>query len=226
MRIIKIVMADDHPIVRQGIQALLKSEPDFSIIGEAANGLETVKLVERLQPDVLLLDLMIPELNGFEVAKRVSRRCPKTRIVVFTIYNQEFYVLKAIKSGAAAYVVKGSNISHLIQAIRKVIAGEYYLSPPFSELDIEAYLQKAQKAKSAPVNMYETLTDREREVLELVAEGHTSVQIAAKLFISRRTVETHRANILHKLNLKTQADLIRYAIEHTILPPPNLVKKP
>jgi len=210
-----IALADDHQVVRNGLRVLLEAEPDFSVVGEAGDGLEAVRLVERLQPDVLVLDLMMPGLNGLEVARQVSQRSPQTRVVILSMYDNEAYVLEALRAGAAAYVPKESTSAELVRAIREAVAGRRYLSPPLSERAIEIYMQRAE---SAALDPYETLTAREREVLHLVAEGHTNAEIAARLFVSPRTIETHRANLMRKLGLHTQTDLIRYALRRGILP--------
>jgi len=210
-----IVLADDHHVVRQGLRSLLEAEPDFSVVGETGDGLEAAQQVERLQPDALVLDLMMPGLNGLEVTRQVSRRSPRTCVVILSMYANEAYVLEALRAGAAAYVLKESTSAELVRAIREAVAGRRYLSPPLSERAIESYMQKAESAELDP---YETLTAREREVLHLVAEGHTNAEIAGRLFISRRTVETHRTNLMRKLGLRTQTDLIRYALRRGILP--------
>jgi DNA-binding NarL/FixJ family response regulator len=211
-----IVLADDHVVVRQGLRALLEAEPDFAIVGEAADGLEVPDLVERLKADVLVLDLMLPGLNGLEVTRQVQQRSPQTRIVVLSMYANEAYVLEALRNGAAAYVLKEASGADLVHAIREVMAGRRYLSPPLSESAIELYVQKA---KAAPRDAYEALTTREREVLQLAAEGQSNPEIADRLGISVRTVETHRANLMHKLDLRSQTDLVRYALRRGILPP-------
>ena len=212
-----IVLADDHQIVRQGLQVPLKAEPDLSVIGETGDGLEAVALVERLKPDVLIIDLMLPGLNGLEVTRQVNQRWPQTRVVILSMHVNEAYVLEALRNGAAAYVLKESSITDLVQAVREAAAGRHYLSPPLSEPAIEAYLQKA----TASLDSYETLTTREREVLQLAAEGYSSSDIAARLSISPRTAEAHRANLMRKLGLRTQSDLIRYALQRGILPLEN-----
>jgi DNA-binding NarL/FixJ family response regulator len=211
-----IVLADDHVVVRQGLRALLEAEPDFAIVGEAADGLEVPDLVERLKADVLILDLMLPGLNGLEVTRQVQQRSPQTRVVVLSMYANEAYVLEALRNGAAAYVLKEASAADLVQAIREVMAGRRYLSPPLSESAIELYVQKA---KAAPRDAYEELTTREREVLQLAAEGQSNPEIADRLGISVRTVETHRANLMHKLDLRSQTELVRYALKRGIVPP-------
>jgi two-component system response regulator NreC len=215
MSMTTIVLADDHHVVRQGLRSLLEAEPGFSVIGETGDGLEVTQLVERLRPDVLVLDLMMPGLNGLEVTRQVSQRSPRTHVVILSMHANEAYVLEALRAGAVAYVLKESTSAELVRAVREAVAGRRYLSPPLSERAIEAYMQKAE---SATLDPYETLTAREREVLHLVAEGHTNAEIADRLFISRRTVETHRANLMRKLSLRTQTDLISYALRRGILP--------
>ncbi|OGG51255.1 MAG: DNA-binding response regulator [Candidatus Handelsmanbacteria bacterium RIFCSPLOWO2_12_FULL_64_10] len=210
-----IVLADDHPFVRLGLRALLKTEPDLSVVGEAMDGLEAVALTERLRPDVLVLDLMMPGLSGLEVMSRVGLQAPETRVVVLSSYDREDYVLGALRSGARGYVLKDSCVVELVRAVREVAAGRRYLSPSLSQRAIDAYVQKAGAA--AP-DAYETLTDREREVLHLAAEGHANAVIASRLSLSSRTVEAHRASLMRKLGLQTQTDLVRYALRRGILP--------
>lgn len=212
----RIVLADDHHVVREGLRALLEAEPDLTVAGEAADGLTTVHLVERVKPDVLVVDVMMPALNGLEVTRQVVRRSPDTRVIVLSMYSDESYVMEALKNGAAGYVLKSSTRSDLVQAIREVMAGERYLSAPLSARAVEAYVERA---KGTEVGAYDTLTSREREVLQLAAEGHTSAEIAARLFISSRTVETHRSAVMRKLGLRRQTDLVRYALRRGILPP-------
>jgi DNA-binding NarL/FixJ family response regulator len=211
----RIVLADDHPVVRHGVRSLLQAEPDFAVVGEASNGLETVQLVEKLQPEVLVVDLMIPGLNGLEVTRQVKQRLPQTRVVVLSMHANEPYVLEALKNGASGYVLKDTSGTDLVMAVKQVLSGQRYLSPPLSERAVEAYLQRSQDTAFDP---YDALTEREREVLQLAAEGLSNPEIATRLSISPRTVETHRANLMRKLGLKTQTDLIRYALKRGILP--------
>jgi two-component system, NarL family, response regulator NreC len=212
---VTILLADDHHVMRQGLRMLLEAQEDFRVVAEAGDGLEAVKLVERLKPHVLIVDLMMPGINGLEVARQVSYHSPQTRIIVLSMYGNEPYVLEALRNGAVGYVLKDADAAELLRAVHEVVAGRRYLSPPLSEHAIEAYLQKAQ---DAVLDLYETLTTREREVLQLAAEGRTNADIAAVLYISPRTVETHRAHLMRKLGLHTQADLIRYALKRGILP--------
>ena len=206
---ISIVLADDHVVVRQGLRTILAAEPDLKVVAETSDGLETVQTVERLRPDVLVLDLVMPNLHGLEVLRQVSERSPKTKVVVLSMHADEAYVLQALKNGALGYVIKSSGADELTTAIREVAKGEHYLGRPLSETAIDIYIAKVESEELDP---YDTLSIREREVLHLVAGGNTNSRIASRLSISRRTVEVYRANIMRKLRLNSQAELIRYAI--------------
>lgn len=212
---ISILLADDHAILRQGINVLLEEEPDFKVIAETGDGLEALQLAQSLHPDILVLDLELPGLKGLEVLRQIQNKIPETRVVILSMYAKEAYVLEALRYDAMGYVLKGSDADELIQAIRQAAKGLRYLSPPLSEHAIEAYMQKAQEQDLDP---YDTLTNRERQVLHLAAEGFSSTMIGERLMISSRTVETHRAKMMHKLNLNNQTDLIRYAIRKGIIP--------
>jgi two-component system, NarL family, response regulator NreC len=205
-----IVLADDHHIVRQGFKALLENQEDFSVIAEAGDGLEAVKITARMKPDILVVDLIMPGINGLEVTRQVGKLSPPTKVIVLSMYPDEPYVIEALQNGACGYVLKESNISDLVRAIREVVAGRHYLSSPLSELAIAAYKEKT---KGVSLDLYNTLTTREREVLQLVTEGNTNAEIAAKLFISERTVESHRATMMRKLSLTSRGDLIAYALK-------------
>jgi DNA-binding NarL/FixJ family response regulator len=219
----RIVLADDHQVVRQGIRALLEREPDFSVVGETSDGLQVADLVDRTRPDVLVVDLVMPGLGGLDVARDVNRRFPKTRIVILSMHSSEPFVLQALRNGAAAYVLKESSASELVQAIRAVLAGRRYLSPPLSEKAIDTYLARA---KMGEVDIYETLTTREREVLHLAAEGLSNPAIGARLGISPRTAEKHRAHVMQKLSLRGRTDLIVYALNRGLLPGPSEGTRP
>lgn len=210
-----VLLVDDHAVVRSGLRILLESENGFQIVGETGDGLEALRLLEKLKPQIMLLDLMIPSLSGIEVARQTTRVSPKTRILIFSMHDNEAYVLEALRAGATGYALKDTNTSEILDAVRAVAAGRRYLSPPLTEVAIEAYMQKAQ---TTPGNVsYDTLTTREREVLQLAAEGHTAAKIGARLFISPRTVEIHRANLMRKLSLRNQADLFRYALKKGLI---------
>lgn len=212
---ITIVLADDHPIVRQGLRALLDAEPAFQVVGEAADGLETIALVERLKPQILIVDVMMPSLNGMEVTRRVADSFPHTRVIILSIYADEAHVLEALNHGAAGYALKDVELADLIRGLHEGRGRAAIPQSPLSERAIEAYAKRA----AASEDVYEALTRREREILQLVAEGHTSAAIAVRLGISPRTVEVHRANLLHKLGLHNQTEVIRYALRRGILPP-------
>ena len=209
-----IVLADDHQVVRQGLRALLDAEHDFRVVGEAGDGLQAIKRVEVLSPRILVLDLMMPGLNGLDVTPQIKKCSPHTQVVILSMYSNEAYVLEALSNGASAYVLKDSTSVDLVNAVREAAAGRRYLSPPLSERAIEIYQQRA---KAAVLDRYETLTTREKEVLHLAAEGKTSVVIGERLGISTRTAEAHRSNLMHKLDLHTQADLIRFALRRGLI---------
>jgi two-component system, NarL family, response regulator NreC len=210
-----ILLADDHNIVRQGLRALLESDPHFRLVGEAGDGIEAVRMAERLKPDILITDVMMPGLNGLEVTRQVSKSVPRTRIIILSMYTNDAYVLEALKNGASGYVLKDSHASDLIEAVREVAAGRRYLSAPLSERALDLYVKKLE---DVPEDPYDLLTTREREVLQMVVDGRTSTEIAERLFISPRTAEGHRANLMRKLGLANQTDLIRFAIKRGLLP--------
>lgn len=210
-----IVLADDHHIVLRGIRALFEAEPDFSIVGETGDGLEAIQLVEHLQPDVLVLDLMMPGLHGLEVCREARKHSPRTQVVILSMYGSEAYVFEALRAGARAYVLKKSSSDELVSAVREATLGRYFLGSPLNQRAAEAYIEKAE---SRAMDSYDTLTRRERQVLQLAAEGLTSTGIADRLSISRRTAETHRTRVMKKLGLRGQTDLFRYAMERGILP--------
>lgn len=210
---ITIVLGDDHTIVLKGLRAFLEGQPGFSILGEAQDGLKLTSLTERLKPDVLVADLMMPGLNGFDVTRRIVKRFPKTKVVILSMYSTEAHVVEALRSGASAYVVKDARPEELVTAIREAAAGRRFLSAPFRTDLIDTYLKRP--GGSDP---YEALTPREREVLHLVAEGLTSGEIAGRLFISPRTAESHRANLMRKLGLRSRTDLVRFAFQRGIVP--------
>ena len=216
MSVTSIVLADDHQIVRQGLRSLLDAEADMKVVGAASTGLEAVELIDQLRPDILVTDMMMPELNGIEVARQALQRSPATRVIVLSMHANEGYVTQALRNGALGYVLKDSSLEELVEAVRTVLQGRRFLSASISERMIEIYIQN-EKAASVD-DPYETLTNREREVLQMVAEGHSSTEIADRLTISARTVETHRSNLMRKLNLSNQTELIRYAIRKGILP--------
>ena len=211
---ISVVIADDHELVRRGIAALLRAERDIDVVGEAADGAEALRLVEQHGPEVLLVDLEMPELPGLEVISRVRRTAPRTRVIVLSMHASESYVAQALRDGAAGFVLKSAPSSDVVRAVHQVVAGRRFLSAPLSDQAIEAYIRKLQ---NAVLDVYDTLTAREREVLLLAARGHTNAEIAEQLFISTRTVESHRANLTRKLGLRTHTDLVLFAIRRGLI---------
>jgi len=211
---ITLVLAEDHHIVRQGLKALLAGPKDFRLLGEAGDGLEAVALVARHKPSVLVLDLMIPRLHGLDVVRRVQDETPATRVIVLSAHADEHYVVEALRSGALGYVLKDCTTSNLVEAVRAVAAGKRYLSTMLAERAMEAFFQNPGQPG---LDRYETLTERERLILQLAAEGSSNPEIARKLFISPRTAESHRANLMRKLNLRSQTELVRYAIRKQII---------
>jgi len=211
---ITVLLADDHPVMRRGMRSLLAGEADISIVAEASDGLETLRLAERLQPNVLILDLMMPALSGLEVLRIVRQRSPQSQVLVLSIHSNNAFVAEALKNGATGYVLKGCSEENIIRAVREVAAGRRFLSPPVTEIAINAYIEQF---KSGPIDPHETLTAREREVLQLSAEGKSNPEIAARLHISTRTVENHRAQLMKKLGLQNQTELVRHALRHGLI---------
>jgi DNA-binding NarL/FixJ family response regulator len=205
-----ILLADDHAIVRQGLRLILEREEGLRLVGEAADGPSAAALTARLRPDVLVLDLMLPGAGGVEVTRQVRALPQPPAVVVLSMHSDEAYVLAALQAGASAYVLKEAGGEQLVQAIRAAAEGRRHLSPPLSEQALEAY---ARKVASAPPDPYLLLTAREREILGLTADGHSCTEIADRLFISARTVENHRANIMRKLGVRNQKELVRFAVE-------------
>jgi DNA-binding NarL/FixJ family response regulator len=210
-----IVLADDHPMVRQGVRTVLETEPDWHVVGEAADGTAVLDLVTQLKPDILIVDLMMPGLNGIEVTQQIRHHVPQTHVIVFSMHADKVYVREALSKGAVGYVLKESDAAELIRATREVLAGRRYLSHTLAERAIDSYLQDA---SDATLDWSEMLTARERQVLQLAAQGASNAEIGSRLSISPRTAETHRANLMRKLGLQTQAELLRYAFQHGILP--------
>ena len=211
---VTVLLADDHPIVRQGLRHLLETQSDFKVVGEASDGLEASQMAERYHPDVLVVDMMMPGLNGLEVTRQVSQRSPGTRIIVLSMHNNDAYVLQALKRGASGYVLKDSGPTEVIKAVNQVMLGRRYLSESISERLVEMLIKQTGQL---PADPYEELTNREREVFQLTAEGCSSSEIAGRLCISPRTVEVHRANMMEKLGLHSQMDLLRYAVRRGVV---------
>ena len=213
---ITTVLADDHPIVRQGLRALLQGDDGCDIVGEAADGLTALDLITRLRPELAILDIQLPDLNGLEVARRVQRQAPDTRVIILSMYADEPYVLEALRYGVAGYVLKADATTDLITAVHAAMAGRRFLSEPLVERAIDAYARGT--GASQPIDRYDLLTAREREVLHLAAQGFGNAETGERLSISPRTAETHRANFMRKLGLASQTDLVRFALDRGLLP--------
>lgn len=215
---VKIIIADDHGIVRQGLRALLKSDPEFSVVAEAADGLAAIEAVEKARPDLLILDISMPGMNGLEVITHVRRLSPKTQILVMSMHDAEPYIFEALKNGAKGYVLKGDELAMVARASREVAAGRLFLSPSLSEKIVSSYIRTHGDVTDPLIKGEQgKLTLREKEVIKLVSQGKTSAQVAEQLSISTRTVEKHRSNIMMKLGVKNHSELIRYAIKNGII---------
>lgn len=211
---IRIVLADDHQIVRQGMRALLNAQPDLEVVGEASDGHELLDLAWTLKPGIVITDIAMPNLNGIEAARQIQARQPTVQVIVLSMYSSSSYVIRALRGGALGYLLKDDDFTEVLRAIRAVSAGRRYLSSSVSGQVLDALLAR-EEARPEPE---EALTGREREILQLIAEGKTSQQIAEKLCISIRTVEKHRVNFRAKLGLSSQAELVRFAIQQGIAP--------
>ena len=216
MNKIRILLADDHAILRAGLVRLLGEEKDIEVVGEAENGREAVQKVQELHPDIVLMDIGMPVMNGMEATKQIKKRDAKVKVLVLTMHDNEEYLFQVLQAGAAGYVLKKAADSDLINAIHVVSRGDCFLYPSAAKMVVEDYLDKLKNGQE-PTSSFDTLTDREREILTLVAEGHTNREIAENLFISVKTVETHKANIMEKLNLHKRAELVKYAIRKGML---------
>ncbi len=216
-----MLLADDHELVRKGLIKLLESYKDLTVVGDAGDGIEAVDKTKELSPDVLVIDLSMPRLSGIEATKIIQRDCPRVKVLVLTMHEKEEYVYQIFKSGAGGYILKDAGKDELATAIRTVAKGEKYFSPRVSEIMVNGYLRKSdtpvQEASGLAEGIEVSLTKREKEVLSLIAEGLNSEQISERLFISPRTVDTHRTNIMQKLDLHDAANLMKFAIEHGFL---------
>ena len=207
----KIIIAEDQKILREGLKSLLSSSDDFEVIGDAEDGLDAVRNVKEHNPDLLLLDISMPKMNGISVIKDIKAQSPETKILVLTIHESEEYIIEAFQSGADGYCLKDASYSELVMAINNILSGHRYISPGISQKVLEGYLGDREPLKSS--SSWDSLTKREKEILKLVGEGYKNRDIAGYLCISPKTVEKHRSNIMRKLDLHTASALTAYAIE-------------
>ncbi len=211
---IRVVVADDHAIIRDGVGALLALTGDIELVGEAATGAEAIQRVKDLQPNIVLMDVSMPVMDGLEAAKRIHRECPRTKVLVLTQYEDRDWVFRMIDAGASGFISKVAASSELASAIRSVYQGDSYLSPSVAKFLVEDYQNKAVETASSS---YEQLTERERQVLKLVAEGHSTKKIADLMFISPKTVEGHKTKLMAKLGVHDRVELVKYALRRRII---------
>jgi DNA-binding NarL/FixJ family response regulator len=212
---IRILLAEDHAVMRTGLRLVLERQPDFRVVGEASDGREAVALAQQHKPDVIVMDIGMPNLNGIEAARQVTASLPQVSVVILSMHSDEAYVLRALKAGARGYLLKESAESDLIAAIRAVHGGKAFFSPAVSRMLVEDYVRQLQDREVE--DSYELLTTREREVLQLIAEGKSNKEIANMLSLSLYTVESHRGNLMEKLNLHTVPELILYAVRKGVI---------
>jgi two-component system response regulator NreC len=215
MNKIKVLVADDHTIVREGVRILLEAQTDITVVGEAADGQEAVARVRELQPDIVVIDIAMPNLNGLEATRIIKHDYPHIHVIGLTMYESDEYFFQLLNAGASGYVLKKAASADLLAAIRAVYAGDVFLYPSVARRLVTDYLSRVKSGEEK--NSYDGLTVREREVLKLIAEGHTNQVIADKLVISPSTVQTHRARIMQRLNLHSRAELMQYAMRKGLL---------
>ena len=211
----RVLLADDHSIVRRGLRSLIESEPDMQVVAEASDGLEALRLCDEHQPDAIILDVAMPKMNGIEVAERVQKLARPPSVLVLSMHADESYIIRALAAGARAYLLKDATDEDLIPALRAVAAGRPFFSPSVTGVLIEDYVRQLQAR--GLTDSYHLLTDREREVLQLLAEGRSNKEVAALLDLGVSTVETHRANLMQKLNLHNTAEIVLYAVRKRII---------
>ena len=211
----RILLADDHGIVRRGLKSLLESQPGLSVIGEAADGLEALRLCSELSPDLLIIDISMPLMNGIEVASRAQKLEAAPGVIILSMHADESYIMRALAAGARGYLVKDATDEDLIPAVRAVAAGKPFFSPTVAAVLMEDYVRQLRTRGLS--DSYELLTDREREILQLLAEGRSNKEVAALLDVGLSTVETHRANLMQKLNLHNTAEIVLYAVRKGII---------
>ena len=209
---LRILITDDHAIVREGLKAVLGGHADIEVIGEAANGEEAVNKTVELKPDIVLMDITMPGMNGLEATRRIKKQNPEARILVLTMHEEDDYFYRILEAGASGYFIKGGSFTELVTAVRAVGNGDVFIYPTMAKKLLSNYLEGVKSGQE--IEGYKKLTEREKEILKLVAEGRTNQEIAELLFISPTTVQTHRSHMMAKLSLHNRSDLIRYAIRH------------
>ena len=212
---IRILLADDHTLVRQGLRRILEEQPDWQVVAETGNGLDAVRLAADLQPDVVVLDIGMPQLNGLEAARQITRRVPSARVLILSMHADEVHITKAVEAGASGYLVKDSADSELVKAVTVTCQGKSYFSPVAAAILLDEYRRSL--ARRGVTDRFDTLSDREREVFQLVAEGHSNKSIAGILGVSPATIETHRSHVLEKLDLHSVAEVVLYAVRRGIV---------
>jgi len=210
MKKIRVLIAEDHTIVRQGLSALLRATPEMEVVGEASDGLEAVDMAKRLIPDVVLMDIAMRNLNGIEATRKIKKLFPQIKVLVLTVYDNEESIFQVLKAGASGYLIKDSAMTELISAIKAIRQGDSYLSPSISKKVIEDYIFRAEQGEKKGYD--DLISDREREILQLIAEGHSIPEIASLLCISKKTVEAHKNHMMEKLNIHDKVGLVKYAI--------------
>lgn len=215
MRTIKVLLAEDHTIVRKGIRSLLDAEADIEVVGEADNGREAIEKVEELQPDIVLMDHTMPILNGLEATRQIRKRFPEVKVLILTMHTSEEYVFEFLQAGASGYLVKQTAPTELVTAIQSVHQGDSFLSPSISKTVIAGFIRHAEATEKE--DNFDTLTDREREILQLITEGYSTKDVAQQLHISVKTVATHKVNLMDKLDIHSMTELVKYAIRKGII---------
>lgn len=210
-----ILLADDHTILRAGLKMMLNAQPDMEVVGEAQDGRQSIFEAQRLHPDIILMDITMPDMNGLEATRQIKKLLPEAKVLMLTMHENDEYIFQALRAGASGYLLKEAADTDLITALHVVYSGQFYLSPIAQSVMVGDYLQRVRSGEEK--DSYSSLTEREREILKLVAEGYTNNQIAERLVISPKTVDTHRTHVMDKLNLHSRTELVKYAMRRGLL---------